>query len=151
MKTIKEWLRKWLGIETVPASSYPSPVKSEFQGVFEIDWTERDAIALQGFMNSEPGAKFRANLFNCRAKICQDAAFAQTEEERKSSASHARAIGSLIEQLTILSGNVTPIKESLSSIGVLGAEHMEPEELHKAFNRLTSGERYDGADVLGIK
>lgn len=151
MKTIKEWLRNWLDIETVPVNSSLSEVKSEFQGVFEISWSERDALALQSFMNSEPGAKFRANLFNARAKVCQEAAFAKTEEERKTGAAHAKAIDTLINELTILAGSVNPIQDSLSSLGVLGAEQMQADDLVKAFNRMASGERYDGADVMGVQ
>lgn len=147
---IKEMIRNWL----FPQVDEVRPVRRE-QGVitevFEQNWTERDAKWLQDFLNSEPGAKFRALLLNTKAELCQRAAFAGSDDDRKMFAAHAKALDTLIYNLTTLAGGVNTIKESLSSLGVLGASPLSQEDYQAAIDRMASGERYDGADVMGVR
>lgn len=145
MNAIKKWLRNWLGIET------EQPKRSVLAEVFEINWTDRDALWLRETMNSDPGIKFRMKLNNLNAGICQQAAFAATEEQRKELSAVAKALSAITSELTTAAQGSNPTQESLSTYGVLGAEGMTEDDIQNAFKRMAAGERYDGADVLGVR
>jgi len=147
MEAIKRRIRNWLFPEGPPKEARPDTITE----VFSAEWDNRDSRILQDFLNTESGGKFRALLLNTKAELCQNAAFSNSEDDRKMNAAHAKALDSLLYNLTTLAGGVNSIQESLSSLGVLGAGAMSQEDYQAALDRMATGERYDGADVMGVR